>query len=927
MKEKIKNLNVYNLYSLLFVVVYFIVFIPFSLKNLNIGFSGLFTDGFTQHVIFMRDYVSNIKDSIFHGSPFPMFSVNLGLGADTIASYGYYGLFDSLNIIAVLLPLKWIEFSYYLILSIKLYLSGLFFILFAKKILLTNKWALVSTGLLYIFNSCMLFSVLRHPIFAGVFMIFPLVLLGAYKVIKGEKPYVLIFSTLYAILSQFYLYAYIALGFEIFVLIKSYTGKGQKKEYFKNLIKTNLYFALGTLLASFVLFSELYAVLNGGRKSGNIMVNYSTGYYATLIFAQYIPTPGIAYTNSIGNFLSAILVIIFFIGFKKEKWLKVWVGSQIPLLLISVFGYVLSLFSYVNNRWSFILIAPICLITGYMIENIKEIKREDLNKSLKFSSYLIVLALMLICNYLIKNYLNINLIFSLLLRGLVIGLFLLIGYKCHKIDYNEINIKDWDTYNFSKHFIKTTIILIFLFDIGMCFCLTDGYIVNKYYDNEFNSSSIKDDDFYRASKYGFAGNFIKHANDSIYGNYSSTFFYNTINNANVLDFIEYFNINNENANVGYNGVNKRYILETLLGVKYYVVKDSENRNAPYNFSYYDKFQSIQLDENDWNIIYDKFLEKDGKYVYENNVIYINNNYLPLGFVYDQYINRNDLDNLTPLERQAYLSKAVILEKDNKNANKYSNPIHQDLLKELSYEIVNTKNIDIKNNKIIVDSSENYIEINVTNLANSELYLELNSIGNENKYNRTAIEYTSNDENWIETIFGLGKNFYVHNPDHLLYMGYDDDSTTRTLKIRFKDAGTYNYETLKIYSLSMESMIDDVKELNSTPLQNIEIKTNNISGDINLEDDGILFLSIPYSEGFKAYVNGKEQPILKANIAFMALELKSGYNKIVLKYETPYFNLGIKVSLVCSMFLLIITITDFSIYLINKKKKTQNQSTN
>ena len=55
MKERIKNLNIYKLYSLFFVIVYFIVFLPLSIRNLNIGFSGLFTDGFTQHVIFMRD--------------------------------------------------------------------------------------------------------------------------------------------------------------------------------------------------------------------------------------------------------------------------------------------------------------------------------------------------------------------------------------------------------------------------------------------------------------------------------------------------------------------------------------------------------------------------------------------------------------------------------------------------------------------------------------------------------------------------------------------------------------------------------------------------------------------------------------------------------------------------------------------------------
>ena len=39
--------------------------------------------------------------------------------------------------------------------------------------------------------------------------------------------------------------------------------------------------------------------------------------------------------------------------------------------------------------------------------------------------------------------------------------------------------------------------------------------------------------------------------------------------------------------------------------------------------------------------------------------------------------------------------------------------------------------------------------------------------------------------------------------------------------------------------------------------NNPITTNTIKGDITLNNDSILFISIPYNKGFKAYVNGKE----------------------------------------------------------------------
>lgn len=919
MKEKIKNLNIYKLYSLFFVIVFFIVFLPLSIRNLNIGFSGLFTDGFTQHVIFMRDYISKFKDFIINHNSFPMFNLNLGMGADVIGSYGYYGLFDPFNIIAVILPLKWIEFSYYLILVIKMYLSGLFFIMFAKKILISNKWALLASGLLYIFNSCMLLSILRHMIFAGVFMIFPLVLLGAYKVINKEKPYVLIFATMYALLSQFYLYAYIAFGFEIFVLIKSFISKDKKKEYFINLIKTNLFFLLGTLLGGFVLLPELFAVLNNGRGSGNIMTIYSIGYYASLIFSYLLPTPSLNYSNSIGNFVATILVLLFFICIKKEKWLKVWLGVQLPLLLLSIFGYTLSLFSYVNNRWAFILIAPICLVVAYSIEHVKEFNRDKINLCLKICSYLFVLAFIMILNWLVINYLKVSTFYSILIRVLITSILLLVEYKIYKFDFNKLKIKNYDSFSISKDLIKVNTILIFLLNIGMCFALTDGYVVNKYYNNEFNSSLINDSSFYRVSKYAYAGNFTKHANDSIYGSYSSTFFYNTMNNPKVLDLVEYFNINNENANVGYNGVGKRYILETISGVKYYISKDSENRSAPYNFSYYDTYESIKLNEKDLNVIYDEFLKENGKYVKENNTIYINNNPLPIAFAYDNYVLKSDLDKLSYLERQAYLSKAVIIDEDIESISKYNIEIHSEYLKELPYEIINVSGITIKDNKFIVTSRDNAIELKVTNNANSELYVELDGVENEVRFNKTIIEYSSDDENWIETIYNLGENFYIDNPDQLLYMGYDDSSTERTIKLKFKSPGTYNYKSLNIYSLSMEDMISDVSKLANKGLNNIEITTNTIKGDINLSNDSILFISIPYNKGFKAYVNGKETPIYNANIAYMGISLKEGYNKVELKYETPYLKAGFKVSILAFSVLIAYSLIDLTKFIYKKKK--------
>ena len=57
---------------------------------------------------------------------------------------------------------------------------------------------------------------------------------------------------------------------------------------------------------------------------------------------------------------------------------------------------------------------------------------------------------------------------------------------------------------------------------------------------------------------------------------------------------------------------------------------------------------------------------------------------------------------------------------------------------------------------------------------------------------------------------------------------------------------------------------------------------------------ILCLSIPYSKGWTAKVDGQKTRLLKGNYAFIALPLEAGHHDIVFTYFTP----GLKVGLGC-----------------------------
>jgi len=82
----------------------------------------------------------------------------------------------------------------------------------------------------------------------------------------------------------------------------------------------------------------------------------------------------------------------------------------------------------------------------------------------------------------------------------------------------------------------------------------------------------------------------------------------------------------------------------------------------------------------------------------------------------------------------------------------------------------------------------------------------------------------------------------------------------------------------------------------------EYRLNSITVDAFLDADGFLFTSEIYYPGWKAYVDGKESKIYKANYIFRAVYLTPGSHTIVFKYEPFSFKIGLCISLLTLLFI-------------------------
>ncbi len=104
----------------------------------------------------------------------------------------------------------------------------------------------------------------------------------------------------------------------------------------------------------------------------------------------------------------------------------------------------------------------------------------------------------------------------------------------------------------------------------------------------------------------------------------------------------------------------------------------------------------------------------------------------------------------------------------------------------------------------------------------------------------------------------------------------------------------------LYDYSFESFEIDVENRKNSSSYSFEMNDDGFIANINLEKENLVFFSVPYSEGFTAYINGEKAEILKANYALSAVYAPMGELEIVFEYKTPYLDLGVFISFTASI---------------------------
>lgn len=711
------------------------------------------------------------------------------LGANFIGSYSFYLLFSPFFWLTLPFPTEAVPYLMAPLFVLKFCTCAFTAYFYIARFVKDKRFAVIG-GLLYAFSGYCIYNLFFNH-FLDVVAFFPLILLTLEELMTENKrgPFALAVA-LNAIVNYWFF-----IGEVIFVILYFFIRLTDPKieNRLKNFLFVALESVLGLFLAAFAVLPSVLAIFGNPRTGvDNFLNGWSLWLYyseqripaiiASFFFPPDMPSRQNMFTGQGAQWASmagwlplfGMTGVIAYVRSRKKTWLTKMIFACILMALVPVLNslFVLLNYSY-YDRWFYmfelILVVATVKALESCSENIEETEPIDYRKGI-IPSFVITIGFILILTLTPVCYSDtgwqIGLLYdtSWFLRSAIfaVGSLLLttVLWLCRK-----------------KIFFRNALVLM-----TTILCALYGFFYIKFgYDESYDHQEIiedavglygkmelphEDDNFVRADFYECFDNM------GLYWNIPSIHCFHSIVPTSVMEFYPEVNVTRDvssKPDISY------YALRTLLSVRY-LYSDARETTPEMElcrgFTYYGT-------ENNYNI-------------------YINENYVPMGFTFDHYISESEWESVPIEQRDKVLLSALVL-------------------------------------------------------TNSQIL----------RYNSCLSPLPD-------------------GPDQ--YMPYED--FRRYATERRNDSSFYFHTT-----------------------------ENGFESKIYLPKSNLVFFSVPYEEGWTAYVNGKETAIEKVDVGFMAVYAESGVNEIFFTYETP----GLKIGLFLSLGALLLTaLYIFLFYHLNKK---------
>lgn len=677
-------------------------------------------------------------------------------------------------------------------------------------------------------------------------------------------------------------------------------------EGIRYLIMFSISILIGLMISGVILIPNVMQLFAGDRITSKVIIDV---FYDALQNER-----NIALLMSAGNWgqwfclgfapVTVLAGILLFTKKKQYKELKIGVILLTIFMIFPFFGHLFNGMSYVVNRWIFSYAFLAAFIFTVMWEDLINLSRRE-------KLVLLIISVVYFAVLLIINGTNENTMASMSLLFLTLG-FLLAGVP--DIRHKVLN--------------RNTIIFMGIFStivtsIGVNTKYEYGITESNYMSNFIDAGTARRT-LYQTGDYAIRQvdadlNNIERMDqpDGLFnsswqnGTYGLSY-YGSLENGAIIEYMNDMGIASFYSTV-YHNLDSRTMLNALASVKYFV-NETIDELLPYG---YEEIDSVEVKQGN----------KTQKYVIAENKYA-----LPLGYTYESYITQDEYNKLNPIQKQQALMQGVVLkgsidgyEKTNLRYSEEKKDYkisYSDGVQKVGDKYIATKagaqlTLEFEGN----DMCETYIllsDMNVEGLSEKDLYfdedskhyteedwnnlseLEKRKLNYDDKYYREPTKYNIQ----FESVYGTDvigflteKSQYYHNQTaYVANLGYHAQGINSVV-ITLPSRGIYDLSSLEVYCQPMEEYTMNVEKLGEDTLENEIISTNKVQGSISLDEDKILCLSIPFSTGWTAYVDGEKTEILQGNTMFMAIPLSAGEHNIELLYTTPGLRVGICLSVV------------------------------
>lgn len=876
----------YGVYTLMFLLMCIVAFLPFFTEGKSFVWGAGVEDGLSQHFSALAYYGEALREffrNLLAGHPkLVMWDMSLGYGADILSTLNYYAIGDPLNLLYGFVSPKNTETMYDFMILLRMYLAGITFIMYARK-MKKRSYGTVIGALVYVFSGFCFRLGLRHPFFINPMIYFPLLCLGIEKIYQRERPYVFIFAVCVSAMSNYYFLYMLTIFAAIYAWIRfyKYTEENKMKNFFLTILKFGMYYTLGIAMAAVILLPSVIGFLGNGRYGNGAdwksLIVYPGKYY--LLFIENFIGYGNMGSNTNAGYLPIVGIIVLFTLFsqrmKHKKYRAAFIASIIALIL-PIFGYAFNGFSYANNRWAFALSFIVALLTAEMYPRLFVMsKRQQIGIG---AGIIIYTVFCIIVNAsgeeILKN------------KGIMAACGLIAVFYILLLIFQRLG------YDTQKRIVRVSMAILLLISVGV-----HGYYrfnpkgyayTQEFMDQGQAYRTLKEDNIRMLSKANDPSVYRVHAEGYRYKNYGLINHLNTISGYYsitakcVTDTIKGYDTLGMQYADKYKGVDQRLGLLSLAGVKYITV--AHNSQVAKDVS--------SMGDVPYGV---EKLRKKG-----NITLYKNKYALPFAYAYDSYMTEQQYEQLNGIGKEQAMLAQIILNQ---------HPADKEIQHNEQRNGPDIQTISLPETRISSPKGKKYADITVPVEKDKETYLYFKNLVYHGKKNgddkfiltgrkgTKGILVTQNDVQQKIHIQSTFNPYYFGRKDYIVKINHQTSKAKEKVRLNFLSPGEYEFDDISLITVPKKDVLARLKERKENSMKQIQYEGNHFRGVYHAKKDQILCVTIPYSKGWKATVNGNRTKIYKANGMFMGIIMKKGTQSVKLDYETPGLKIGAWISLV------------------------------